>query len=57
MIMNNKLTYEEWRSKMRIEVSDDANNTLKELHGIDAREEIESALKRMYEEKYLTDQG
>lgn len=47
--MNEKLTYEEWRKKYTVEITEDAKNGLKDIHNIDAEKEIESAMRMEYE--------
>ena len=44
-----KMSYEEWRSKLGpMEVSDEVQEELMNLHGIDARKEVELALQKEY---------
>ena len=44
-----KMSYEEWRSKLGpMEVTDELQKELNELHGIDARKEVELALQKEY---------
>lgn len=47
--MNEKLTYEEWRAKHTVNVPDEMKKSLKELHNIDAVEEVERAMRMEYE--------
>lgn len=46
-----KLTYEEWRKKYvgTVSISEEARKDLKEFHNINADEEVEQALRKMYE--------
>lgn len=45
-----KLSYEEWRKKIGpMEVTDEVQTELQELHGIDARKEVETALRQEYD--------
>jgi nicotinamide riboside kinase len=50
-MMNEKLTYEEWRKKYvgTVSISEEARKDLKEFHNIDADEEIEQAFRKEYE--------
>lgn len=44
-----KMSYEEWRSKLGpMEVTDELQKELYELHGIDACKEVEVALQKEY---------
>ena len=44
-----KMSYEEWRSKLGpMEVTDELQKEFYELHGIDARKEVEVALQKEY---------
>lgn len=49
--MKEKLTYEEWRDRYcnLVPRSDEEKEELKQLHGINVDEEIESALRKEYE--------
>ena len=47
--MNEKLTYEQWRARLNVTVTDEAIADLKKYHNIDAVEETEKALRREYE--------
>lgn len=53
--MNEKLTYEEWRKTLTIEIAEDLKNELKENLNIDAEKEIESAMCMEYE-NYLNNE-
>jgi hypothetical protein len=46
--MNEKLTYEEWRAKYMVTVTDDVVSELNN-HNIDALKEIETAMRKEYE--------
>lgn len=44
-----KMSYEEWRSRLGpMDVTDEVQKELNELHGIDARKEVEAALQKEY---------
>lgn len=45
---NQTLTYEQWRERYSVEISDAARQELHELHNIDADLEIETAMRRKY---------
>lgn len=46
-----KLPYNEWRKQYgTMEVSDEVQEELMNLHGIDARKEVESALQKEYDD-------
>lgn len=49
--MNEQLSYEEWRSRYwgQVTMADELKAELKQLHNIDANQEIESAMRREYE--------
>lgn len=49
--MNEKLSYEDWRERYvgSVSISDEARNSLKEFHNIDADEEVEQALRKEYD--------
>lgn len=53
--MNEKLSYEDWleRNFGTVTISEEARQSLKELHDIDADSEVESAIRKEYE-FYLT---
>lgn len=46
-----KLTYEEWYKKYvgTVSISEEARKDLKEFHNVNADEEVEQALRKMYE--------
>jgi hypothetical protein len=46
-----KLTYEEWYKKYvgTVSISEEARKDLKEFHNLNADEEVEQALRKMYE--------
>lgn len=44
-----KLSYEEWRSKITVTVPESADKDLKELHGLIILDEIEAIMKYDYE--------
>lgn len=46
---NQKLTYEQWRERYSIEITEQARTELKLLHGVDADSEIEQAMRREYD--------
>lgn len=47
--MDVKLSYEDWRKKITINVPESASKDLKELHGLDILEELEKIMKYDYE--------
>ena len=46
---NEKLSYEEWRERMSVVVTDEVRNHMKKFHNLNADEEVEKALKKEYE--------
>lgn len=44
------LTYEQWRKTINVNVDETIEQCLKDFHGIDASTEIESALRKEYDE-------
>lgn len=44
-----KLSYDKWRAKHHITITDNAIEGLKKFHGLDAMEEVEKLMKREYE--------
>jgi hypothetical protein len=46
---NQKLTYDEWRKRYSIEITEAARTELLELHDIDADLEIDSVMRQEYE--------
>jgi hypothetical protein len=47
--MAQKLTYEQWCEKIKISITDEARQALKEYHNIDADSEVEQARRKEYE--------
>ena len=47
--MTYKLTYEQWKEQHNITVSEDVRKAIKDLHGLDADQEVEQALLKEYE--------
>lgn len=47
--MNEKLSYEEWRARQTVNMSPQIREDLKNLHNIDADEEVERAMRTEYE--------
>lgn len=45
---NQKLTYEQWRERYSVEITEEARTVLKTLHNVDADLEIEKAMRREY---------
>jgi len=50
---NEKLSYDEWRERMSVVVTDEVRAHMKKYHNLDADVEVEKALKKEYE-VYLT---
>ena len=44
-----KLTYEEWRLRNTVVISDEARQALKEFNNINADAEVEQAMRKEYE--------
>lgn len=47
--MNKRLTYDEWVDMYAVPLDDETRLALRELHGIDADDEIEQARRKEYE--------
>ena len=43
------LSYEEWKERMAVIVTDEVRKQMKELHGLDADAEVEQALQKEYQ--------
>lgn len=52
--INSKLTYDEWRSKVVVNLSPDLIEDMKGFYALDAVEEVEAALKYEYDEYIRT---
>ena len=49
-----KLSYDEWRSKHHVTITDNAIEGLKKFHGLDAVEEVEKLMTQEYK-TYLSE--
>ena len=47
--MTYKLTYEQWKEKHNITVSENVRKAIKDLHDLDADQEVEQVLLKEYE--------
>lgn len=45
---NQKLTYEQWRERYSVEITETARTELKTLHNMDADLEVEQMMRRKY---------
>jgi hypothetical protein len=50
------LSYEEWKERMAVIVTDEVRKQMKEKHGLDADAEVEKALQKEYQ-NYLKEKN